>query len=386
MCPCIREMNVYLDNAATTSVAPEVIEAMVPVLQENFGNPSSSHAAGRKSRVLIEQSRRSVAKHLNCHPSCIYFTSGGTEADNLALRSAVRDLGCTRIITSEAEHSAVIKTAQSLARTSGVDLALIRHHANGEVDLDHLAELLKADGKALVSLMHANNEVAVVQDIAKIGAMCREAGALFHTDTVQTMCHYAFDLDTLPVDFITCSAHKFHGPKGIGFLYIRKGLQVGGQIEGGSQERAVRGGTESTHNIVGLARAMELAYSDLAHHQAHVKALKARMVAGLKASFPDVRFNGQSDDPSKLYTVLNVSFPPHPKSGMALFLLDLEGVACSGGSACSSGATLGSHVLRALNYHDPSRASLRFSFGRYNTEAEVDYALEAVRRVFAPVK
>jgi cysteine desulfurase len=379
-------MNVYLDNAATTSVAPEVIEAMVPVLQENFGNPSSSHAAGRKSRVLIEQSRRSVAKHLNCHPSCIYFTSGGTEADNLALRSAVRDLGCTRIITSEAEHSAVIKTAQSLARTSGVDLALIRHHANGEVDLDHLAELLKADGKALVSLMHANNEVAVVQDIAKIGAMCREAGALFHTDTVQTMCHYAFDLEMLPVDFITCSAHKFHGPKGIGFLYIRKGLQVGGQIEGGSQERAVRGGTESTHNIVGLARAMELSYSDLAHHQAHVQALKARMVAGLKASFPDVRFNGQSDDSSKLYTVLNVSIPQHPKSGMALFLLDLEGVACSGGSACSSGATLGSHVLRALNYHDPSRASLRFSFGRYNTEAEVDYALEAVRRVFAPVK
>ena len=376
-------MNVYLDNAATTAVAPEVVEAMVPVLESCFGNPSSSHAAGRKSRVLIEQSRRSVAKHLNCHPSTIYFTSGGTEADNLALRGAVRDLGCTRIITSEAEHSAVIKTAQSLVQSNGVTLDLVRHLPNGQVDLEHLQALLQKEGKTIVSLMHANNEVAVIQDIARIGAMCQEAGALFHTDTVQTMCHYAFDLEALPVDFITCSAHKFHGPKGVGFLYIRKGIQVKGQIEGGSQERAVRGGTESTHNIVGLAKAMDLAYADLDSHQSHVRALKARMVAGLKAAFQDIRFNGDSDHPDGLYTVLNVSFPPHPKSGMALFLLDLEGIACSGGSACSSGATLGSHVLRALEFHDPQRASLRFSFGRYTTEEEVDYALGAIQRVFA---
>lgn len=376
-------MNVYLDNAATTAVAPEVVEAMIPVLRDSFGNPSSSHAAGRRSRVLIEQSRRSVAKHLNCQPSCIYFTSGGTEADNLALRGAVRDLGCTRIITSEAEHSAVIKTAQSLERSNGVSLDLVRHKSDGQVDLDHLQSLLEQGGKTIVSLMHANNEVAVIQDIGRIGAMCREAGALFHTDTVQTMCHYAFDLETLSVDFITCSAHKFHGPKGVGFLYIRKGLQVKGQIEGGSQERAVRGGTESTHNIVGLAKAMDLAHADLAGHQSHVRALKARMADGLRTAFADVRFNGDSDREDRLYTVLNVSFPPHPKSGMALFLLDLEGVACSGGSACSSGATLGSHVLRALEFHDPNRASLRFSFGRYTTEEEVDYALGAIQRVFA---
>ena len=376
-------MNVYLDNAATTAVAPEVVEAMIPVLRDSFGNPSSSHAAGRRSRVLIEQSRRSVAKHLNCHPSCIYFTSGGTEADNLALRGAVRDLGCTRIITSEAEHSAVIKTAQSLERSNGVSLDLVRHKSDGQVDLDHLQSLLEQGGKTIVSLMHANNEVAVIQDIGRIGAMCREAGALFHTDTVQTMCHYAFDLEALSVDFITCSAHKFHGPKGVGFLYIRKGLQVKGQIEGGSQERAVRGGTESTHNIVGLAKAMDLAHADLAGHQSHVRALKARMADGLRTAFADVRFNGDSDREDRLYTVLNVSFPPHPKSGMALFLLDLEGVACSGGSACSSGATLGSHVLRALEFHDPNRASLRFSFGRYTTEEEVDYALGAIQRVFA---
>ncbi|MBO75536.1 MAG: cysteine desulfurase [Flavobacteriales bacterium] len=376
-------MNVYLDNAATTAVAPEVVKAMVPVLQESFGNPSSSHAVGRKSRVLIEQSRRRVAKHLNCHPSCIYFTSGGTEADNLALRSAVRDLKCTRIITSEAEHSAVIKTAESLQRNEGTELELVRHLPDGKVDFEHLESLLSKGGKTIVSLMHANNEVAVIQDLDRIGALCREAGALFHTDTVQTMCHYEFDLEALPVDFITCSAHKFHGPKGVGFLYIRKGLHLKGQIEGGSQERAVRGGTESTHNIVGLATAMDLAYGDLASHQDHVRALKARMVNGLMEATPGVRFNGDSDSPEGLYTVLNVSFPPHPKSGMALFLLDLEGVACSGGSACSSGATLGSHVLRALEFHDPQRASLRFSFGRYNTAEEVDYALAAIRRVFA---
>ena len=204
----------------------------------------------------------------------------------------------------------------------------------------------------------------MIQDLERIGSMCREAGALFHSDTVQTMCHYAFDLEALPVDFITCSAHKFQGPKGVGFLYIRKGVKLKGQIEGGSQERAVRGGTESTHNIVGLAAAMDLAYTDLVAHQDHVRALKAQMATGLTEAIPGVRFNGDSDSPDGLYTVLNVSFPPHPKSGMALFLLDLEGVACSGGSACSSGATLGSHVLRALEFHDPQRESLRFSFGR----------------------
>lgn len=376
-------MDVYLDNAATTAVAPEVAEAMMPVLQEAYGNPSSSHAIGRKTRVIIEQSRRSIAKHLNCHPSSIYFTSGGTEADNLALRGAIRDLQCERIITSDAEHSAVIKTAQSLERSHGIQLDLVRHHEDGSVDLNHLEQLLASGPKTIVSLMHANNEVAVVQDLKAIGSLCRSNGALFHSDTVQTMCHYAFDLEALPVDFITCSAHKFHGPKGIGFLYIKKGIQLGGQIEGGSQERAVRGGTESTHNIVGLAAAFDLAHSDMEAHEQHIRHLKATMVTGLRALFSDVRFNGNSDDASRLYTVLNVSFPPHPKSGMALFLLDLEGVACSGGSACSSGATLGSHVLRSLKFHDPNRASLRFSFGRYNTMADVEFALEAIKRVFS---
>ena len=376
-------MSVYLDNAATTAVAPEVLESMIPVLRDSYGNPSSSHAIGRKSRVIIEQSRRAIARHLHCHAKTIYFTSGGTEADNLALRSAVRDLKCERIITSAAEHSAVIKTAESLVRSDGIVLDLVEHFPDGTVDLGHLTTLLSAGPKTLVSLMHANNEVGVVQDLDRIGTLCKEHGALFHSDTVQTMCPYPLDLSKLPIDFITCSAHKFHGPKGIGFLYIAEGLKVGGQIEGGGQERAVRGGTENIHSIVGLAKAMELAYHDLDEHEVHIRSLKSQLVSGLKSLYGDIRFNGDSDDPSRLYTVLNVSFPPHPKNGMALFLLDLEGIACSGGSACSSGATLGSHVLRALDFHDSERASLRFSFGRYNTENDIKEALTAIEKVFS---
>ncbi len=377
-------MTVYLDNAATTAMAPEVLEAMWPVMHHCYGNPSSSHAIGRRSRVQVEQSRRSMAAQLNCHPSNLIFTSGGTEADNLALNAAVVDLGCERIITSEAEHSAVIKTAERWSDRAPVELALVKHLPDGRVDVAHLAELLAAsDKKTLVSLMHANNEVGVMIDLLEVGTLCRAHGALFHSDTVQTMCHYRFDLQALPVDFITCAGHKFHGPKGVGFLYVAPGLKITSIIAGGGQERSMRGGTENVHSIVGLAKAMELAFSDLEHHQVHIRGLKQQMVAGLRARFKDVRFNADSDQEDRLYTVLNVSFPPHPKSGMALFLLDLEGVCCSSGSACSSGATLGSHVLRTLGFHDPERVSLRFSFGRYNTEAEVDRALEAVSRVFA---
>jgi cysteine desulfurase len=374
-------MNVYLDNAATTRIAPEVLAAMVPVLQDVYGNPSSSHAEGRRARVLIEQGRRSIAAHLHCHPSCLVFTSGGTEADNLALIAAVRDLGVERILTSPAEHSAVGKTAESLARRFPVQVEHVDHRPDGTVDLERLAAQLADGPKTLVSLMHANNEVAAMQDLAALGALCRAHGALLHSDTVQTMGHYRFNLSELPIDFITCSAHKFHGPKGIGFLYVRQGLRIGGLIEGGSQERSMRGGTENLHGIVGLAAAVESAYRDLEAHEAHIRALKHRMVDGLRARVPGVRFNAESDRDDRLYTVLNVSFPPHPHAGMALFLLDLEGIACSGGSACSSGATLGSHVLRALGYHDPGRASLRFSFSRFTTEAEIDRALDAIERV-----
>ena len=378
--------HIYLDNAATTPLAEEVADAMVPVLREVFGNPSSSHAVGRKAKALIETSRRDIASRLHCEPKSIIFTSGGTEADNLALRSAVTDLGCERIVTSAAEHSAVVASAAKMAALFGVEVVNVKHLPDGTVDCENLVQILSSGPKTIVSLMHANNEVAVIQPLEKISHICHAAGAYFHSDTVQTMGHYEFDLELLNIDFITCSAHKFHGPKGTGFLYVNPKNHIRSQIVGGGQERGLRSGTENLHGIVGLAKAINLAYDDLEAHEQHVRAMKKRMVGGLRKRIEGVDFNANSDRTDRLYTVLNVKFPPHPNSGMALFLLDLEGIACSGGSACSSGATKGSHVLNSLGYHDPQRASLRFSFSRYTTEQDIDTALEAISRVFAPVE
>jgi len=377
---------IYLDNAATTKLAQEVADAMVPVLCEVYGNPSSSHAIGRKAKALVETSRRDIAKRLGCEPRSIIFTSGGTEADNLALRAAVKDLGCKRIVTSRAEHSAVIASAEKMADIFDVEVVYVNHHPDGMVDCEHLKEILASGPQTLVSLMHANNEVGVIQPLEVISNICKEAGAFLHSDTVQTMGHYPICLDALDIDFLTCSAHKFHGPKGTGFLYTHPNNKINSQIVGGGQERGMRSGTENLHGIVGLAAAIDLAYADLEEHTSHVRAIKKRMVNGLLAKHPGVQFNGDSHLESRLYTVLNVKFPPHPNSGMALFLLDLEGISCSGGSACSSGATTGSHVLKALGYHDPKCASLRFSFSRYTTEEDIDTALEAISRVFSPVE
>lgn len=374
---------VYLDNAATTPLAPEVADAMIPVLTDVFGNPSSSHATGRKAKALLETSRRDIASQLGCEPKSIIFTSGGTEADNLALRTAVRDLGCERIITSPAEHSAVIASAEKMSSLFGVQLDHVKHNEDASVDLDHLEELLSNGPKTLVSLMHANNEIGVIQPLDKISAICIKYDAVFHSDTVQTMGHYPFSLDSLEIDYLTCSAHKFHGPKGTGFLYAHPKNKIRSQIVGGGQERGLRSGTENLQGIVGLAAAINLAYNNLDTHEKHVRSIKKRLVDGLVSRIPGVSFNANSDCESRLYTVLNVKFPPHPNSGMALFLLDLEGVACSGGSACSSGATMGSHVLNSLGFHDPERASLRFSFSHYTTEDEIDFALEAISKVFA---
>ncbi|MDA0946862.1 MAG: aminotransferase class V-fold PLP-dependent enzyme, partial [Bacteroidetes bacterium] len=261
----------------------------------------------------------------------------------------------------------------------------VKHLPSGDVDLVHLEELLASDSTpTLVSLMHANNEVGVMVDLAVVGAMCRAHGAYFHSDTVQTMGHYPLDLSQLDIDFVTCSAHKFHGPKGVGFLYINPSLRIEGLIVGGGQERTMRGGTENVAGIVGLAKAMDLAFEHMEHHERHIRRLKVRLADGLKQRLPGLVFNGESDRQDRLYTVLNVKFPPHPNSGLAIFLFDLEGVAASGGSACSSGATLGSHVLRALGYHDPACASVRFSFSRYTGDEDIALALEAVGRIFAP--
>lgn len=376
-------MKVYLDNAATTAMAPEVVEAMVPVMSDMYGNPSSTHHKGRETRSHLEMARKRIAKHLNCSPMELFFTSGGTEADNMAIQCSVRDHGVRRIITSALEHHAVLHTVDHLGESGAVSVEHVRLDGFGHVDLEHLEELLAQEApKTLVSLMHANNEIGNLLPLIEVGELCRKYDALFHSDTVQSMAHYRFDLANTPVDFITCAAHKFHGPKGTGFLYIRKGLAQEPFIYGGAQERNMRGGTENVYGIVGLAKAMDLAYEDIEGHRAHVEALKKRMISGLTAGIKGVRFNGDSANLDKsLYTVLNVCLPENEASSMLLFNLDILGICVSGGSACSSGSNVGSHVLSAIG-SDPNRPAVRFSFSRYNTEEEVDYALNELIRLY----
>ncbi len=377
-------MKVYLDNAATTPIAPEVMDAMEPVMRDLFGNPSSGHYKGRESRSRVEMARRQIAQFLNCTPGEIFFTSGGTEADNMAIHCPVRAYGVQRIISSPVEHHAVLHPVEHLEALGEVEVAHVRLSQNGQVDLADLERLLaEGNTKTLVSLMHANNEIGNLLPLKEVGRICRKYHALFHSDTVQTMAHYRFDLADTEVDFITCSAHKLHGPKGIGFLYIRKGLAREPFIRGGAQERNMRGGTENVYGIVGLAKAMELSYKGIEGHRKHVQALKQRMIDGLTKGVEGVQFNGGSAHPDQsLYTVLNVCLPENEAGGMLLFNLDILGVCVSGGSACSSGSSVGSHVLNAIGVPE-GRPSVRFSFSRYNTEEEVDYAVEQVVRLYS---
>jgi len=374
-------MRVYLDNAATTPIAPEVVEAMLPVLKDGFGNPSSTHFYGRQTKALIETSRRTISKLLNCQASEIIFTSGGTEADNMALYSSVHQLGVKHIITSAIEHHAVGHTAEAIQAEGLARVSYVKLDDKGTVDLADLERLLNSEDKTLVSLMHANNEIATLLPLKEVSSLCRKYNAYFHSDTVQTMGHYSFDLNELDIDFITCAAHKFHGPKGIGFLYVNKNVKAEALIHGGAQERGLRGGTENVYGIVGLAKAMELAYDNVEGHQRHVQGLKSYMIDQLKSIFSDISFHGQTDPSKALYTVLNVCFPKTEKAGMLLFTLDLKGVAVSGGSACSSGAAKGSHVLEGINA-DMTRPNVRFSFSRFTTKEEIDFALEQVKVVF----
>ena len=375
-------MNIYLDNAATTAIDPQVIEAMIPVLKDNYGNPSSIHTDGRIARSLIEKSRKRIAKLLNCSPAEIFFTSGGTEADNMILRCSVEELGVNHIITSEIEHHAVLHTAEELAEHKGIKLSLVKLDDYGRVDLDDLERLLKLEGKTLVSLMHGNNEIANLLPLERVGEMCKENGALFHSDTVQTMAHYDFNFGELDLDFATCSAHKFHGPKGIGFLYVKNTSALRPLITGGAQESNMRAGTENIYGIVGLAKALELAYEELSEHQTHIQGLKSYMIKSLKEAVPGVAFNGNSESEDSLYTVLSVCFPSSDMDEMFLYHLDIEGVSVSGGSACSSGSNTGSHVLRAIN-SPMDRPSVRFSFSRFNTKADVDRAVEIVSKIYS---
>jgi len=376
-------MKVYLDNAATTQIDPEVIEVMLPILNNGFGNPSSIHSFGRESRSLIEKARKNVARHLNCTPGEIFFTSGGTEADNMAIRCGMIDLGINHAITSKIEHHAVGHTLEDLASKGLIKLSYVNLDDKGIVDLEHLDELLKTNQRSFVSLMHANNEIGNLLSLEKVADICEKYDAIFHSDTVQTMAHYTFDLKTINIHFITGAAHKFHGPKGNGFLYINENVKIKPLIYGGGQERNMRAGTENVYGIVGLSKAMDVSYSDLDEHRKHIESLKTRMIEGLKKSIPGVEFNGESANIEKsLYTVLNVMFPQTDIGEMLFYNLDILGIASSGGSACSSGSNLGSHVLRNIGA-DMTRPSLRFSFSKFNTEEEIDYTINQLKSLFS---
>ncbi len=352
-------MRVYLDNAATTPLDPEVFEAMKPFMLEDFGNPSSTHAHGRKVRAAIESARKKVAELLNCTPGEIIFTSGGTEADNAIINGAIQAYKIKNAISSPIEHHAVTHTLETLDKQGDVKLHHVRLDEKGHVDLAHLESLLKEFPNALVSLMHANNEIGNLLDIQKVGELCQQYNAYFHSDTVQTMGHYQHQLKQLKVHGMTAAAHKFHGPKGVGFMYINKDKKIKPMVYGGAQERNMRGGTENTYGIIGLAKALEICYREMAEHETHVTKLKKYMIEKLKASVPGVSFHGDSDNLKRsLYTVLNVSFPESEENEMMLFNLDMQGISASGGSACSSGATTGSHVLGAI-YPNSKRGAVR---------------------------
>jgi cysteine desulfurase len=375
-------MKAYLDNAATTPVAPEVVDVITNFLRTEFGNPSSTHSFGRKVKTQIETARRSIAKHLNCEPGEIYFTSGGTEADNLAMNIAVRDMGCKRIITSKIEHSAIVKTAEKLQEEGKVSVHWVALTSDGSIDLNDIKNTLSDGVKTYVSLMHGNNEIANLLPLQEVAELCVEHGAVFHSDTVQTMGHYRFNLKETPIHFLNAAAHKYHGPKGVGFIFIRKNIPGFADITGGGQERGMRGGTENTASIMGMSKAMDIAYADVEEHRSHVSELKQYMIAELKKRIPGIVFNGLSESVDSLYTVLSTTFPQTKNNDMFLFLLDLEGIAASGGSACSSGATKGSHVLDGINALREGQPAVRFSFSRYTTKEELDYAVEKATEIF----
>ena len=374
-------MRVYLDNAATTPIDPEVFEAMKPYLMEDFGNPSSTHAHGRKVRAAIESARKKVAELINCTPGEIIFTSGGTEADNALIRSGIQTNSLKHAISTPIEHHAVTHTLELLEKQGVVQLHYVRFDEKGHVDLHHLEKLLREFPGSLVSLMHANNEIGNLLDIQRVGELSEQYKAFFHSDTVQTMGHYRHDMKTLRICGMTAAAHKFHGPKGVGFMYIRKDRKIAQFIHGGAQERNMRGGTENTYGIIGLAKAFEIAYRDMAEHEAYIKSLKSRMIDKLRKNIPGITFHGDSANLDKsLYTVLNVSLPESEENEMVLFNLDIQGISASGGSACSSGASTGSHVLGAL-YPESKRGAVRFSFSKYNTPEEIDFVVEKLAEV-----
>ena len=379
-------MKVYFDNAATTPLYPEVVEKITEVLSNTYGNPSSTHALGRGAKSLIEYSRKQIAKELNALPSEIIFTSGGTEADNFILHSCVRDLGVQVVISSLIEHHAVLHTLEVLAKKYPIQIVYVNLTERGDIDLQHLKNLLEqyTEKKVLVSLMHLNNEIGNILPLKEVATLCKEKGAYFHSDTVQSVGHYSIDLQEIPVDFITASAHKFHGPKGVGFAFIRKGIALHSIITGGEQEKGLRAGTEAVHNIVGMEVAFNLCYKNLDKNTEKLKNLKQYFIHQLKHHFPEIVFNGTSESlEESSYAIVNVGFPAlQQQDNTLLFQLDLKGIACSKGSACQSGSVQVSHVLSAFMPKEALQyPSLRFSFSAFNTIEEVDFLIESLKEI-----
>ena len=377
----MQDERIYFDNAATTKLDTEVLTAMMPYLTHCFGNPSSIYSYGRESRLAIENARKSVAKILHAKPSEIFFTSGGTESSNTALIASVRDLGCKRIISSPIEHHATLHTVEYLAKYGEADVNYVRILSNGEVDMLHLEELLKLSGdtKTLVSLMHANNETGNMLDLLATGELCKKYNAIFHSDTVQTVGHFPIDLSKIHVHFITGAGHKFHGPKGVGLLYVNESIRINPFLHGGGQERNMRAGTENLYGIVGFAKALELATANYEKDSSHIKDLRFYMIEQLMKEIPSCSFNGNPNGQC-LYTVLSVNFNKSDKSEMLLFNMDINNICVSGGSACSSGSNSGSHVIRNIN-DNTDIVTVRFSFSKYNTKEEVVTVIKKLKNI-----
>ncbi|WP_431244869.1 cysteine desulfurase family protein [Flavobacterium sp. P21] len=371
---------VYLDNASTSAMRPEVIQEMTKVMTEDFGNPSSTHSFGRNGKTILELSRKSIAKHLNCTAQEIIFTSGGTEADNWILRSAVEDLKVERIITSKIEHHAVLYAVLALESDYGIQVDYVNVNPDGSIDLTHLSNLLSEDKKTLVSLMHVNNETGTILDIERVGVICKQYNALFHSDTVQSVGKTEIDLQKISVDFIVASAHKFHGPKGIGFAFVRRNSGLQPLIFGGEQEKGLRAGTEAVHQIAGMAKALSLSYENLDQERAYISGLKSYLIEQLEIHFPGFRINGKKED---FYNIINIILPfSSDKTSMLLFSLDMKGIAVSRGSACQSGSIKPSHVLKEmLSETDLKLPNLRISFSHYNTKEDIDWLIESLKVV-----
>ena len=373
-------MQVYLDNAATTIMDAQVIDKMTQTMKDVYGNPSAIHSNGRQAKAVVELARKSIAKMVQCQSSEIIFTGSGTEADNMALRCAVKDLGVTHIITSTIEHKAVLDTAKTLERKGRAKVSYVKLDVYGKADLEDLEDLAKKYPGSLISLMHANNEIGSLNDVHAISKIARENQCYFHSDTVQTIGHYPIDLSSWDVDFITCSAHKFHGPKGVGFMYKNKSLKISPMVTGGGQESAMRAGTENVMGIIGLAKALEIANTGIEDKINSIQAIKSYFIQQLGEKIKGTCYNGDISPEGGLYTVLNVSLPPSEKSSTLLFQLDINGVYVSGGSACNSGAQGASHVLKGINHPD-NRSVVRFSFSKYTTIQEVDYAIDKLNEL-----